>query len=171
MTDSVARFRAEQLTSQHLRGAFSCGVEAHNRYLQQQATQDIRRNLAVAYVLVETATGVIAGYYTLSSFSIVLAGLPESETRKLPRYGQVPGILIGRLARDRRFRGQGVGELLLIDALRRAFNLSKDIGAWAVIVDAKDDNARLFYERFGFLPLIDNERRLFLPMRSVEHVV
>ena len=169
MADS--HFRAEQLTGDHPRHLFSCGVVALDRYLTHQANQDLRRNLAVPYVLLDTTTGHIAGYYTLSSFSILPASLPEAETKKIGRYPQIPTVLIGRLARDLRSRGHGVGELLLLDALRRALNLSKHMGAWAVVVDAKDDNAKTFYEKFGFIRMLDDDHRLYLSMRTVEQVV
>jgi len=166
-----APFRAEQLAKYHRREDFSCGVEVLDRYLKQQANQDLRRDLAVPYVLVEVATGHIAGYYTLSSFGIDPTSLPEGEARRIGRYALIPAIIIGRLARDLRYRGQGIGELLLVDALRRCWVLSKQMGAWAVVVDAKDDAARQFYERYGFLRTIDDADRLFLPLKTIERTL
>ena len=142
-----------------------------DRYLQQQASQGRRRDLAVPYVLIAIATGEIAGYYTLSSFGIDPTSLPEEDAWRAGRYSLIPAIIIGRLARDRRYRGQGIGELLLLDALRRSWVLNKQLGAWAVVVAAKDDAARRFYAGFGFLQAIDDPCRLFLPMKTIERTL
>jgi GNAT superfamily N-acetyltransferase len=165
MTDSGYRF--EPLHRHHDRAAFSCGVEPLDRYFHQQVGQDRRRGLAVPYVLVEATTGDVAGYYTLSTFSVVPASLPDVVGRKLPRYETVPAILIGRLAVDRRYRGKGLGRLLLVDALLRSLAISEQVGAMAVVVDAKDDTARSFYEQYGFTRFVDHEYRLFLPMATI----
>ncbi|MBI4494711.1 MAG: GNAT family N-acetyltransferase [Chloroflexi bacterium] len=161
------RYRSETLGERHPRADFSCGVEALDRYFHQQAGQDQRRGLAVPYVLVDTTSGAVVGYYTLSTLSIVPASLPVAVTRRLPRYQTFPGILIGRLAVDQRARGQGLGAMLLMDALRRCLDLSRQIGAMAVVVDARDEAARAFYERYGFLRLVDHDYRLFLPMATI----
>jgi GNAT superfamily N-acetyltransferase len=165
MTDS--RYRFEPLGRHHHRAAFSCGVEPLERYFHQQVGQDQRRGLAVPYVLVEPTAGDVAGYYTLSTFSVVPASLPDAAARKLPRYEAVPAILIGRLAMDRRYRGQGLGRLLLMDALLRSLAISQQVGAMAVAVEAKDDTARAFYEQYGFMRFVDHEHRLFLPMATI----
>jgi GNAT superfamily N-acetyltransferase len=161
------RFALEPLGRRHPRAAFSCGVEPLDRYFREQAGQDMRRRAAVVYVLVERDTGMIAGFYTLSAAGIDVSAFPAELARQLPRYPRLPAILLGRLALDRRFRGQGLGCGLLLDALARAYHLSRQIGALAVIVDAKDDEARRFYERFGFQRLADDERRLFLEMATI----
>ena len=136
-------------------------------YLQLQAGQDIRRRVAVAYVAT-TDGKMIAGYYTLSQYSVDLGSLPEEIARKLPKYPVVPATLIGRLAVATTFRGQGIGELLLMDALHRCLRGSKQTASAAVIVDAKDENAFAFYRKYGFLELPKIARRLFLPMATVE---
>jgi len=168
---SGTRFHVEQLSSQHKRAAFSCGVEPLDRYLKQQASQAVKRGLAAVYLLIESATNDIAGYYTLNSFTLGLSELPPEHAKKVGRYPAVPAILIGRLARDERYRGQGIGELLMTEALSTSLNLSKKLGVWAVVVDAKDDHARRFYESFGFMPVLDTEDRLFLPIKTVEELV
>jgi len=160
-------YRFEQLGTHHRRADFSCGVEALDRYFRQQAGQDQRRGVAVPYVLADPATGAVVGYYTLSTLSILAESLPDELTRKLPRYQALPAVLIGRLAVDQRYRGRGLGELLLMDALHRGFDISRQVGAMAVVVDAKDDAARSFYERYGFRRFVDHEYRLFLPMATV----
>jgi GNAT superfamily N-acetyltransferase len=111
---------------------------------------------------------VIAGYYTLSAFQVDPRSLPPEWARRLPRR-PAPETLIGRLAIDLRYRGQGLGKGLLADALIRAAKASQEIGAMAVVVDAKDDPARTFYERYGFLQFDDNPFRLFLPMADAAY--
>jgi GNAT superfamily N-acetyltransferase len=108
--------------------------------------------MAAPFVLV-VPDGTIAGYYTLSSTSVQLGELPEQTVRKLPKYPLVPATLLGRLAVDRRQQGKGYGRFLLADALYRA--AQSEIASFAVIVDAKDENARRFYERESFLPFPD----------------
>lgn len=120
--------------------------------------------MAAPFVLL-LPDGIIAGYYTLSSTSVQLAELPAQTVRKLPRYPLVPATLLGRLAVDRRQQGKGYGRFLLADALHRAAR--NEIASFAVIVDAKDDNARRFYERESFLPLPDQPMRLFRPMADI----
>jgi GNAT superfamily N-acetyltransferase len=157
----------EPLGSGHNRAAFSCGVEALDRYLKQQASQDARNRVAAPFVLRDQDSPRIIGYYTLSAFTIEASKLPAETVKKLPRYPRLPAVLIGRLAVDREFSGQGWGEVLLVDALRRSLERSAEIAAMAVVVDAKDDRARAFYEKYGFRRFVDHEYRLFLPMKTV----
>jgi GNAT superfamily N-acetyltransferase len=164
---SESRFRFEPLGSQHDRRSFSCGVEELDRYLHHQAGQDIRNKVATVLVMVDTETKSIAGYYTLSAASVSLASLPPEFGKKLPRYPTMPAILLGHLAVDQRYRGRGLGELLLVNALRRSLALSDVLAAMAVLVDAKDERARRFYERYSFLRLLDDERRQVMPMKSI----
>lgn len=166
MTDSQPAFRIEPL-SDHDRTAFSCGVEALDRYLRERASQDARNRAAAPFVLL-TAENRIAGYYTLSSSIILADDLPPETIKQLkwPRYPELPATLIGRLARDITFRGQRIGELLLIDALKRALNA--EIASLAVIVDARDEHARQFYAANGFMSFPDTPNRLYLPMKTVE---
>jgi len=112
----------------------------------------------------------IAGYYILSSDNILVADLPPELAKRLnlPRYPVLGATLIGRLARDLSFKGQGIGEILLIDALKVALAMSRRIASAAVVVDAKDDHAHRFYTGFGFMPFPDAVKRLFLPMLTVE---
>jgi ribosomal protein S18 acetylase RimI-like enzyme len=166
----VDDFITEPLASEHDRAAFSCGVEPLDRYLNQQARQDARSRVAAPFVLTDRDSGRIIGYYTLSAFAVDLTELPSQLRKRLPRYPQVPVVLLGRLAVDQRFAGQGWGKALLIDALRRSLEHSRQIAAMAVVVDAKDDAARSFYERYGFQRLADHEYRLFLAMGTIEQL-
>jgi predicted GNAT family N-acyltransferase len=168
VSETQPAFRIEPL-GDHDRAAFSCGVEVLDRYLREQASQDARRHAAAPFVLL-TAENRIAGYYTLSASIILAENLPVETVKKLkwPRYPELPATLIGRLARDVRFRGQGLGELLLMDGLKRALKNVEVVASLAVIVDAKDEEAGRFYARYGFLSFPDTKKRLYLPMKTVE---
>ena len=117
--------------------------------------------------MVNKETGGVIGFYTLASTGVELQSLPQSVFRKLPKYPLVPATLLGRLAVDVRHRGLGLGEFLLLDALRRSLEASQQVASFAVIVDAKNESARQFYLKFGFLPCPDLPARLFLPMVTV----
>lgn len=163
-------FRIEPLGRAHDRAAFYCGVASLDSYLKQQAGQDVANRVAVCFVLTPDDR-TIAGFYTLSQYSIDLARLPEEFAKRLPRYPAVPATLLGRLAVGQSFRGQRLGEFLLLDALDRALQHSRHIASAAVIVDAKDEAARRFYLRFEFMPLPDAPNRLFLPMGLLEKLL
>jgi GNAT superfamily N-acetyltransferase len=158
----VSGLRVEALAERHDRAAFACGVEALDRYLRLQAGQDVRRRVALCFVLVDGDDPAPLGYFTLAAASIALADLPDVLARRLPRYPVVPATLMGRLAVDQRHRGRGLGEFLLLDALSRA--LRNEIASYAFVVDAKDEAAAAFYARYRFLPLTQAGRRLFVPM-------
>jgi predicted GNAT family N-acyltransferase len=113
--------------------------------------------------------GRIAGFYTLSAAEVVTAELPEAMAKKLPRYQSLPATLLGRLARDLAFRGQGLGDRLMLDALARAFASSAEVGSVAVVTDPKDERAAAFYREFGFVRLTDH--RLVLAMKDVARVL
>ena len=133
-----------------------------DRYLQRQASRDVRKRVAACFVMVEAATSTLAGYYTLSATSVLLAELPEAMTRRLPRYPVVPAVLLGRLAVASKFQGKRLGAALLADAVTRASRA--DIAAWAIVTDPKDETARSFYLEFGFHELAVPERRLCVPI-------
>lgn len=150
----------------HRREYFDCGVEILNDYLKRRANQEMKALAAACYVIVpDDDPGRIAGYYTLSATVIELTRLPDSLRKKLPRYDQLGATLVGRLARDNAFAAERIGEKLLLSALLRSFRQSRQIGAVAVVVDAKDEAAAGFYQRFGFLPLEGS--RFYLPMKEV----
>jgi predicted GNAT family N-acyltransferase len=165
--EKTTRLRFEPLGPAHDRAAFSCGVEALDNYLRKQAGQDVRKRVAVAFVLTPDGK-TVAGYYTLSQYSVELDAIPDGLAAKLPKYPFVPATLIGRLAVSNEFRGQRLGELLLMDALNRCLSGSKQVASAAVIVDAKDDGAAAFYKKYGFIELPKTPKRLFLPMATIE---
>ena len=155
----------EALGAHHDRTEFACGAETLDRYFRTQAGQEARKKVAAPFVLV-LADGSIAGFYTLSATAIRLPDLPEPITRKLPRYPLIPATLLGRLAVDQRHQGKGYGRFLLADALYRAVRI--EIASFAVIVDAKDQAARRFYERESFQPFPDQPLKLFRAMAEIE---
>lgn len=152
--------------ARHDRSCFSCGVDALDRYLLSQASQDARRRVAAPYVLIEPPSPHVLGFYTLSNSSIHASELPAALVKKLPRYPILPATLLGRLAVDGEGRGRGLGTILLLDALRRC--LRSETASLAVVVDAKDDAAISFYERHEFLRLRDQAKRLFKPMAEID---
>ena len=159
----------EPLGPKHDRATFSCGVQILDDYLHKQAIQDLRKHVAVPFVL--TSDGVtIAGYYTLSQYAVHLDAIPPEVVKKLPKYPMVPTTLLGRLAVSIAFRGQGHGATLLMDGLHRSLSYSREIASAGVIVDAKDPAAAAFYRKYGFLELPKIERRFFLPMGTVEEL-
>jgi predicted GNAT family N-acyltransferase len=162
-----ADLRIEPLGKTHHRAAFSCGNEALDNYLRTQASQDVAKHVAVCFVLTPDGKSV-AGFYTLSQYSVDLVKLPKDVAKKLPKYPEVPATLLGRLAVSENFRGQKLGEFLLLDALDRCLRQSSQVASFAVVVDAKDEAAQRFYEHFEFIPLPDTPGRLFLPMRTIE---
>lgn len=165
----VNRFVIEPLDrKEHDRAAFNCDRPELNEYIQKQARQDQERGAAVVFVLREPGSKTIVGYFTLNASSVEHQGLPAETAHKLPRYPTLPAALIGRLAVDKNYQRQGIGGYLLVSALKKALHLSKtEMGICVVIVDAKDDTARSFYEAFGFLRLPEDEYRLFMPMQDI----
>jgi predicted GNAT family N-acyltransferase len=160
-------FKIEPFGKNHDRAAFSCGKQSLDQYLKDQAGQAVGKNLAAVFIL--TADGKkIAGYYTLSSYAVKLDEIPEEIARKLTRMPEIPATLLGRLARSIEFRGQGIGGILLVDALKKALENSAHVASWAVVVDAIDEEAEEFYRRYGFLPFPNKPNRLFLPMNSIQ---
>ncbi|MCE5361364.1 MAG: GNAT family N-acetyltransferase [Acidithiobacillus sp.] len=156
------------LEKAHDRKSFDCGNDDLNRYLREQARQDAERRVAAPFVLTQPGSAKVLGFYTLSSSIIPVTELPPEMMKRLPRYGQLPVTLLGRLAVDRSVCGQGVGEFLLVDALRRSLESARQIAAMAVIVDAKDERAESFYRHFDFQPFQQTPLRLFLPMGQIK---
>ncbi|MGD9283027.1 MAG: GNAT family N-acetyltransferase [Desulfobacterales bacterium] len=166
MTDSQNLVIAP-LNPTHDRTGFECGVDALDRYLKRQAKQDSKRRIARVFVATKPDNpSSVIGYYTLSTLSIELNQLPEKLTRKLPRH-QVPAALIGRLAVSKAAQGQGIGKMLLADAIKRTLAVGDQIAIYAMVVDVIDDSVKGFYEQFGFTQLSDDSPRLFLPLKSI----
>lgn len=159
------KFSVSALSPSANRAAFDCGVEPLNRYFHAQVTQDIKRRITACFVVMDDS-GVIAGYYTLASAGILLADLPTDLSKRLPRYPSVPAVRMGRLAVDQSFKGQGLGSALLANALRRS--ATAQIAAYAMVVDAKDENAAGFYRHHGFTTLTNDPLVLFIPLATLK---
>lgn len=145
---------------------FRCGKDILDNYLHTQASQDVKRKLCVVFAMVDDIT--IKGYYTLSNASIPAELMPEAIKKKMPgSYTALPVTLLGRLAIDVKFKGQGLGGILLIDALKRSFSVAaQSLGSIGVVVDPLDEDAVAFYKKFGFI-LLPDSGKMFLPMADV----
>ncbi|CCU71708.1 GNAT family N-acetyltransferase [Thalassolituus oleivorans] len=157
----------ERLKADHNKSAFSCGNAALNNYIRRQAKQDETRNVARVYVATNQDTpNEIIGFYTLSNLAIDLSTLPLHLLKKLPKH-PLPAVLLGRLAVVDNHQGEGVGALLLADAIKRVLEVSQHVGVYAVVVDAIDDQAARFYQHFGFKKLATDHNRWFLPLSAL----
>jgi GNAT superfamily N-acetyltransferase len=158
------------LDSTHDKSSFSCGKEMLDNYFWKQAKQDVKRKLAACFVSIDQDSNKIKGYYTLSSNSILNELIPDFFKKNLPNsYSDIPIILLGRLAIVKDFQGKGFGAMLLMDALKRCFEISGSVGAFAIIVDPLDDAAEQFYSKYGFVKLPDSGK-MFLAMKTVREL-
>jgi ribosomal protein S18 acetylase RimI-like enzyme len=161
----AGRFLIEALVPSHDRTGFSCGVEALDRYFQKQATQDVRRRATACYVALEAPGAKVAGYYTLAAAGIPLVDMPAALAKQLPHYPSVPVARLGRLAVDQAYRGRKLGSALLWGAVQRS--LRSEIAVFALVVDAKDDQAATFYRHHGFVSFGSQPRQLLLPLTNI----
>ena len=162
------KFRFEKLSREFARDDFDCGIESLNDFLKRYALQNLKKNVSVTIAAVsEENRKKILGYYSVSMAQFSFEELPGDQSKGVPRYYPVPAMRIGKLAVDRSTQGMGLGGELLRDALMRALDLSREIGTCVVLVDAIDENAKRFYERYGFVPLIDLALSLVLPVETI----
>jgi GNAT superfamily N-acetyltransferase len=166
----MSDWQIERLQRSHDRSSFSCGKPALDEFIQRLVSQYEKRNLGRTYIAVRPGETKISGYYTLASSAIAFLNLPEPAARKLPRH-PMPVILLARLAVDQAAQGQGLGEALLLDALKRCIALADQVGVHAVEVDAIDEPARRFYERYGFVPLSDGALHLYMAIATVRDAI
>jgi GNAT superfamily N-acetyltransferase len=151
----------------HDRTTFFCGIPELDNYLLHQASQEARRKVAAPFVMVDNARRVV-GYYTLSAYAIRLAELPPELAKKLPKYPLLPAILLGRLAVSKVHQGQKLGQVLLMDALHRSWQNTKEVASIGVVAEAIDDTARKFYLHHEFVPLLEHPRKLFIAMKTIQ---
>ena len=151
----------------HHRKPFDCGVIALNDYLQQFANQDQKRSLARVYVLAEQQQ--IIGYYSICAHSVPTDQLPDNS--KLGGYPDAPFLLLGRLAVDRHYQGQGYGDALIFHAFKITAEAAEKIGTLGMIVDAKDEKAASFYEKLGFKALSASKKRLVLSYSAMKSLL
>ena len=154
--------------NKHIRSGFCCGKESLDNYLRKQASQDLKKLAATVFVLIDEPEQIVLAYYTLSSYTIDITDLDSDTAKCLPRYPILPATLLGRLAVDLNQTGNRFGELMLIDALKKALSTTATVASVAVIVEALDESAVDFYIKYGFQPLNQNQMKLYLPMQSVE---
>ena len=154
----------------HDRAEFSCGEAALDDWFHTRAGQYEKRNVARVFVAVDDQRWLV-GFYSLSSFTLAITDLPREYAKRLPRYDLIPAALIGRLARDERVRGEGVGDLLLADAVRRVIGALHALAVFAIIVEAGNTEAAAFYRDFGFAPFPSRPLRLFMPMSEAAEAV
>lgn len=153
-----------EVLAKHERAGFVSGNDRIDRYFRETVSQDVKRSYAACYLLVERSTGKVAGFYTLSAHSVPLNDVAPELAKKLPRYPSVPVVLIGWMGRDSSFHGEGVGTMLLYDAISRV--AKAPVGAHAICADAIDEVAAAFYRKHQFQPLISRPQSLFLPMKT-----
>ena len=163
----MADWQIEHLERGHARDPFSCGNPPLDVFIRTLLSQYEKRNLGRSFVAVRPGEKQVLGYYTLASGSFPFQNRPEPSARKLSRH-PVPVILLARLAVDQGVQGQGWGEGLLIDALQRGLGLADKLGIHAIEVHAIDQQAKAFYEKYGFVPLLDNEFHLSLPIATFQ---
>jgi GNAT superfamily N-acetyltransferase len=162
MSHRIVRFDK----STHNRVAFDCGATELNDYLKKQASQHLKRGVCTIFVLVDDVVpSRILGFYTLSNSQLVRSDLDDRAAKRLP-YHPIPTITLGRMGVDRELQGKGHGAILLADAIRRCSLVSQEVGVYAIVVDAKDANAKAFYVHYGFTELPQHPTRLILPIAT-----
>ena len=152
------------------RKSFDCGNEALNRYLQQTARQHNIRGVSRTFVLVDsTQPQRIIGYFTLALCEIRAIKLPSKWSKKYP--ASIAGVKLARLAVDKEYQRQGIGETLMIEAMKRALIIADNAGVIGLFVDAKDEGAKEYYQRYDFVSLTDNPLKMFLPLATIREIM
>ena len=161
--------KIELLKKLHDRDGFDCGSEPLNLFLKQTARQHAERGISRTFVLVDegaSASKPVIGFFSLNLCQIKSESLSPPEAKKLPR--DVSGIRLGRLAVAKAYQRQGIGKILLVAAMGKFIEIFNAAGGIGLFVDAKDQEARRYYEQFGFIALPSNELELFLPVRTIQ---
>lgn len=163
----MSSFEFQSLDKSFDRSSFDCGEDQLNNFLKAKARQNQSLNFNKTFVAIQTGDKAkrVLGFYSLSMGEIELTSLPENLSKKLPKH-PVPVARMGRLAVDNSTKGQGLGKFLLVDAMKRVQSASELVGVYALLVDAKDNNAKSFYKKYGFIELADEPMALFLPLTS-----
>jgi len=165
----VSRFGAiEKLRAKHMLDSFDCGKDELNRFLKRQAWTNQQANSAQTYVLTQDLA--VVGYYSLAAGAVTHDAATERVKKGQARH-PIPVILLARLAVDRSLQGKGIGPALLKDALVRTASAAATIGARALLVHAKDDNAKTFYEHFNFEPSPSDGYHLYLIMKDLQRLL
>lgn len=168
---SLPAWREEPVARAHRRAAFDCGSQPLDEYLARFARQNHELGGAKTFVAVPVdEPAIVLGYYSISPASLVYDRVPTAVTKGLARH-EVPAFRLGRLAVDRSVQGLGLGGQLLLAAGTRALAVAAQVGGVAMLIDAKDERAAAWYQRYGALPLIDDARALVLPLTTIAHVL
>jgi len=153
---------------QHIHSGFCCGQKSLDDYIKKQASQDLKKRVCTVFVSIDEPDLTVLGYYTLSAYIVTVTDLQNNFAQKLPRYPRLPATLLGRLAVTQSYKGQGLGKLLVIDALKKSWQTAQPVGSLAVIVEALDAPALNFYQKYGFQPFQQESMKLYLPMQSID---
>lgn len=164
------KYVIELLSKRHVRSVFSCGEEALDVYIRNQAGQDQRRNITQVYVLCQAEQNQVLAFYTLSSSSLKVESFSEELRKQLPKY-PIPTLQLGRLAVDISQKGNRLGEMVLIHAMKKTLEISQNIGVFALEVKAKHDQAAQFYLKYGFEALEEDVLRLYLPIKRIAKIL
>jgi ribosomal protein S18 acetylase RimI-like enzyme len=160
----------ELLDKSHNRAGFDCGSQALNQYLQRTARQHNQKGISRTFVLVETEQPqALIGFFTLSLCEVRSKKLNSKIAKKYPN--TVPAVKLARLAVDKNWQRQGIGEILMIEAMTRAITIADNGGVIGLFVDAKDKTAQKYYARYKFVSLIDNPLEIFLPLSTIRQVI
>jgi predicted N-acetyltransferase YhbS len=158
--------RIELLASFHDRDAFDCTNNALNQFLRQTARQHIQKGISRTFVLTDSEQPeMILGFFTLSACEVRAEWLPSNVAKKYP--STVPGVRLARLAVTKAWQRQGIGEILMIEAMQRTLIIARNVGIIGLFVDAKDAVAKAYYERFGFVGMEATPLELFLPLSTL----
>lgn len=166
MEAKPAGWQIEELRSEHHRTDFFCGHDSLDTFLKERASQHQRKGISKTFVAVRAGNLSACGFYSLATGSVSLNKLTDEQRKGLPNH-PIPVVLLGRLAVDKGSQGQGLGEYLLLDAMRRVIHAANELGIHAIEVDAIDGAARRFYSKYGFTELADNDHHLYIPMAVV----
>ena len=163
-------FQIQLLDKKHSKKHFSCGIHELDKFLKEQASQHMKKRITTTYVLTEDNDLVVKGYYSLSSYGVNINDLPKSVTQQFPKYPMVPATMLGRLAISTECQGLGIGEYLLVSALKMSYEISQHQGSVCVCVDAINQRAINFYKKYGFIEFEDINKRLFISMKTISNL-
>ncbi len=159
----------ELLDKRHNRNNFNCGNEALNQFLKQTARQHIQKGISRTFVLTDTEQPeTIISFFTLTLCEVRVEKLPAKFAKKYP--SKVPGVKLARLAVSQLYQRQGIGEIMMIEAMKRALIVAENAGGIGLFVDAKDEAAKNYYSRYGFVSLEDAFLEMFLPLSTIVQI-
>ncbi len=160
----------ELLDTPHDRDSFDCGNEALNQYFRQIARQHIQKGISLTFVVVDTEQPkTVLGFFTLSLCEVRAEKLLPQLAKKYP--SRVPGVKLARLAVAKTWQRQGIGEILMIEAMQCAMVIAENAGIIGLFVDARDDAAKVYYDRYGFVSLEDPPLEMFLPLQTIRQII